>query len=51
MNNIGHSGLCIICGKPIEIVPMLWNCEIPDIFLCPECEKKESNRKGKEDGT
>lgn len=43
MSDIGHSGLCMICGKPINIVPVL--ISFPDIFLCPECEKKASDAK------
>ena len=50
--NVVNAGNCIICGKPIEIVPVpvIRNYRFSDIFFCPECEKKASNeRREKED--
>jgi len=37
------TGNCMICGKPIEIVPVRGSCKFTDVFLCRECEKEVMN--------
>ena len=35
-----NAGNCMICGKEIKIVASRGNNKLPNIFFCPECEKK-----------
>ena len=41
--DIVNAGNCMICGKPIEIVPVRGSCKFPNIFFCSECEKEVMN--------
>ena len=35
-----NAGNCILCGKPIELKDTKDTDKLPNIFFCPECEKK-----------
>ena len=40
---IVNAGNCMICGKPIKIVPVRGNCRFTNIFFCSECKKELKN--------
>ena len=41
--DIVNAGNCMICGKPIKIVPVRGNSKFTNVFFCRECEKEVMN--------
>ena len=42
-----NAGNCMLCGQKIKIVVRRKNSKFPNIFFCPECERRI--KKGKPD--
>ena len=35
-----NAGNCVLCGREIKVIKRRDNNKFPDIFFCPECEKR-----------
>lgn len=35
-----NAGNCMICGSEIKIIATRGNNKFPNIFFCPQCEKR-----------
>lgn len=35
-----NAGNCMLCGREIKMIERRGNNKFPDIFFCPECEKR-----------